>query len=370
MMNSLFLRVALTVFASIAVVVIVVAAIVNYQVTDNFSNYVYMNHPPMMHSMAMHQKMQAMMGAPETQFIASLKSLLLILTGLMLLGGAVVSYHLARSITKPIRQLDEAVKTVAAGKLETAVPVTTRDEIGELATGFNVMTAKLKTNDVLRRRFLAGIAHELRTPLTILKANLEGMRDKVIDPAPENIGSLVEETDRLAKLVGDLRDLTLMEAGHFKLEKTLVDIITVARSAVTKISPIAKEKNIEVTIDQPPVPTYVELDATRFTQMLDNLLINAIKFTAPGGHVSVKIELYIDKVKVDVIDNGAGISAQDLPHIFDYFYRADPSRAKESGGTGLGLAIVRQIAEAHGGGVTVVSEPGHGSTFSITLPIK
>lgn len=368
-MHSLFFRVAAVIFASIAAVVIIILTIVNYQVTDNFTGYLHMNSP-MMHSMPMHAGMHSMMGVPETRFLSSLKQLLMLLAGVMLLAGAAVSYCLARSITAPIRQLDSAVKKVASGDLDVTVAVATQDEIGNLASGFNAMTAKLRSSDMLRRRFLAGVAHELRTPFTILKANFEGLRDGIIQPTPEQVSSMVEEIDRMTKLVGDLRDLTLLEAGQIKLDKVTTDINDIILNGTVRIRPLAAGQGITVEEDLANGLPVVHVDAIRMTQVLDNLLLNAVKYTPAGGRVTVKSGLAGNAVSIDVIDNGTGIAAEDLPHIFEHFYRADPSRAKASGGSGLGLAIVRQIIDAHGGIITVKSMLGQGSRFMVSLPIK
>lgn len=368
-MHSLFFRVAGVIFASIAVVVIVIVAIVNYQVTENFTGYLHMSGP-MMHSMPMHADMRSMMGIPEAKFLSSLKELLLALAGVMLLAGAAVSYCLARSITAPIRQLDCAVKKVAGGDLNATVPVVTRDEIGNLAGGFNAMTARLRASDALRRRFLAGVAHELRTPLTILKANFEGLRDGIIEATPDQVASMTEEIDRMTKLVGDLRDLTLLEAGQLKLDKADIDLNDAISNVVQRVKPLAAGQEVTVGADLAGGLPLVQADVVRMTQVLDNLLLNAVKYTSPGGRAIVKTSRVGDSVAIEVIDNGAGIDAEDLPHIFEHFYRADPSRAKASGGSGLGLAIVRQIIDAHGGRVKVESRLGYGSRFIVSLPIE
>lgn len=205
-------RVTAIFFVATAVVVIGLMMVVNYQVGEHFTVYLHMSE---MHGMMMHQSdMASMMGGPEIQFMASLKQSLMVVGGAMLLIGAAVSYYLARSIALPVIDLNRAVNRVAEGDLNAAVTVERRDEVGQLAAAFNAMTAKLKSNTVIRQRFLAGVAHELRTPLTILKANLEGITDGIIVPDQEQIGSLTEEVDRLTKMVGELRNLSLLEVGQ------------------------------------------------------------------------------------------------------------------------------------------------------------
>lgn len=368
-MGRLFYRVAAAFFLTIMVVVISVSVLVNYQITENFSSYLHMNHGTMMHSM-MHVDMHSMMGPSETQFIDSLKRLLFLTGGFMLLIGIFISYCLARNITAPIMRLGQAVQEVAGGKLDTVVKVTRDDEIGALAGAFNKMTEKLKVNDVLRQRFLAGIAHELRTPLSILKANLEGIKDGVIEPSAEQITSLTDEIDRTTKLVGDLKDLSLLEVGQLKLHLAQVDLNDTFQNLIKRLAPLANRRGIGLSLDVAETLPLIWADAVRVTQMLDNLVVNAINYTPAGGRVMVSARGKADKVEICVADNGIGIAASDLSHIFDYFYRADPSRNKASGGTGLGLAIVRQLAAAHGGSVQAESEPEKGSIFTLVLPVR
>lgn len=366
-MRSLLARVALTIFATTAIIVLGLMLVVNYQVADNFSSYLYMSG---MHGMMMnHGSMAAMMGVPERQFLLSLKHSLATVAAIMLVIGAVVSYYLARSIAVPVLQLNRAVNDVASGNLDAAVDVDRQDEVGQLAAAFNAMTAKLKANTVLRQRFLAGIAHELRTPLTILKANLEGIADGVITPDQEQMDSLTAEVDRLAKLVGELKELSLLETGQLNPDYTKVDLAAILRQIIQKSSPLAAEKNLILSAQIEEALPGIWADAAMLQQMVYNLIMNAIRYTA-AGNITVTAGRAENAVSIAVTDTGVGIAAEDLEHIFDYFYRVDPARAKQSGGTGLGLALVRQMALAHGGQVYAVSVLGQGSTFSLKLPLN
>ncbi|EAX47346.1 integral membrane sensor signal transduction histidine kinase [Thermosinus carboxydivorans Nor1] len=366
-MHSLQLRVTVTVFATTVVVVLGLMLVVNYQVSENFSSYLYMSG---MHGMMMnHGNMAAMMGAPERQFLISLRYSLAVAAGVMLLIGAVVSYYLARSIAAPVIDLNRAVNDVAAGNLDVAVAVDRQDEVGQLAAAFNAMTAKLKANTVLRQRFLAGVAHELRTPLTILKANLEGIADGVIVPDQEQIKSLTEEVDRLTKMVGELRDLSLLETGQLTPDYTEIDLHATLRQVIQKSAPLAAEKNLALSLKIDDSLPRIWADAGMLQQMVYNLLLNAIRYT-PAGSVTVTAKGDGTAVTIEVIDTGIGIAADDIEHIFDYFYRVDPARTKQSGGTGLGLALVKQMALAHGGQVYATSTPGQGSTFTLKLPLR
>ncbi|SDF42630.1 sensor histidine kinase [Sporolituus thermophilus] len=366
-MRSLLARVTVTVFATTAAVVLGLMLVVNYQVSENFSSYLYMSG---MHGMMMkHGNMAAMMGVPERQFLISLRHSLAVAAGMMLLIGAVVSYYLARSIAAPVIDLNRAVNDVAAGNLDVAVAVDRQDEVGQLAAAFNAMTAKLKANTVLRQRFLAGVAHELRTPLTILKANLEGIADGVIVPDQEQIKSLTEEVDRLTKMVGELRDLSLLETGQLTPDYTEIDLHTILRQVIQKSAPLAAEKNLALSLKIDDSLPRIWADAGMLQQMVYNLLLNAIRYT-PAGSVTVTAKGDGTAVTIEVIDTGIGIAADDIEHIFDYFYRVDPARTKQSGGTGLGLALVKQMALAHGGQVYATSTPGQGSTFTLKLPLR
>lgn len=366
-MRSLLARVTITVFVTTVVVVLGLMLVVNYQVSENFSSYLDIRgmHGNMMN----HGRMAAMMEAPEQQFILSLKHSLVVAGAMMLGIGAVVSYYLARSIAVPVIELNKAVNNVAKGNLDSTVVITRQDEVGQLATAFNEMTAKLKSSTVLRQRFLAGVAHELRTPLTILKANLEGIADGVITPDQEQIHSLTEEVDRLTKLVGELRELSFLEAGQSSPEYVQVDIVTTLRQVIQKSKLVAAEKNLLLTLEIAKPISPIWADLTMLQQMVYNLIMNGIRYTTEGG-IKVKIVQAIDAIEIAVMDTGIGIAEEDMEHIFDHFYRVDKARTKKSGGTGLGLALVKQMALAHGGQVYVKSSLGQGSTFTLRLPLN
>jgi two-component system sensor histidine kinase BaeS len=363
--RSLLMRVTIIFFTTTVAVVMGLMVVVNYQVSTHFNRYLNMSG---MHGMGKHGNMMMMMGGPEQQFIASLQHSLVVVVFIMLLIGAIVSYYFARSITIPVIQLNRAVNAVSAGDLDTIVNVNSQDEVGQLAIAFNAMTAKLKSNTILRQRFLAGIAHELRTPLTILKANLEGIGDGLIEPDSEQIGSLTEEVDRLTKMVSDLKDLSLLEAGQRNPEFTIFNINLILRQVINKMGPVADEKNIELHLENSDTILLVWADAAMINQIAYNLIINGIRYTAPGGKVIVTVTKEESMARVTVRDTGIGIGTEDMEHIFDYFYRVDPARTKQSGGTGLGLAIVKQLVLIQGGQVGVTSALGQGSSFSFTIP--
>jgi len=363
-MDRLLVRITAFFFLTTAAVVIGLSLVVNYQVSQNFT--AYLSHGMMMN----HGNMAAMMGVPEQQFLVSLKSSLWLVALAMLVMGAIISYYLARSIALPVLELNRAVSAVTMGNLDTEVTVKREDEVGQLAMAFNIMTARLKVNTLLRQRFLAGIAHELRTPLTILKANLEGIADGVIVPDRPQIDSLVEEVDRLTIMVTELRELSLLEAGQASPKLEELDIQLLLQQVVRKMMPLVEEKGLRLQHTTAGVSLPLTADPAMVYQMVYNLLMNAIRYTPDGGSITVSAAQEGNQVKLRVTDTGIGIDTEEQDHIFDYFYRVDQSRAKQSGGTGLGLALVKQMTTAHGGEVGVDSAVGRGSTFTLKLPLN
>ena len=366
-MHKLLMRVTLTVFITTGAVLLALIVVVNHEIAENFTSYLNMSG---MHGMMQHGMTKPpAMGLPEQEFLRSLKHSLLLVGSLMLGCGAIISYYLARSITGPMLTLNKAVKSVAAGNLDTCVIIQRKDELGQLAAAFNEMTKQLKATTILRQRFFAGIAHELRTPLTILKANLEGIADGVITPDKEQMASLTEEVDRLTKLVEELRDLSFLEAGQLKPEFRELDIGSILYQIVQKSQPLASDKSLALTCTIKTQLKPIHADITMIQQIIYNLIINAIRYTNTGSIQVIATQNSTSTI-IEVIDTGIGINPEDLPYIFDYFYRVDLSRTKQSGGTGLGLALVQQMALTHKGNISVQSELDKGSTFRLTLPFK
>ncbi|HHW87691.1 MAG TPA: two-component sensor histidine kinase, partial [Chloroflexi bacterium] len=245
------------------------------------------------------------------------------------------------------------------------------DEVGELTATFNQMAASLEKQESLRRNLMADIAHELRTPLTGIQGAIEAMQDGVFPADAENLAGLHAEVLLLNRLVDDLRTLANAEAGQLILERTQIDLAELCRRQVNAMQRRADERGIALTINCPAQTQLIEADGQRLNQVLLNLLDNALRHTPASGSVVVSLHADADHVYVTVTDNGAGIPAADLPHVFDRFYRGDRSRTRSTGGSGLGLAIARQIVEAHGGCMWVDSPPPrakHGAEFGLMLP--
>ncbi|MDR5709268.1 MAG: HAMP domain-containing sensor histidine kinase [Armatimonadota bacterium] len=273
---------------------------------------------------------------------------------------------LAHRLTRPLLDLRQAVGRVAAGDLRQHVRPGP-GEIGELAQAFNAMATRLEANERLRREFLAAVAHELRTPLSIVQANLESFLDGVAEPTPERIAALHTQCALLSRLISDLRDLSLAEAGQLHLQRTPTDLGALCASCVEGLQPWAEERGVRVELEALP-GLVAEVDPDRMRQVVQNLLHNAVRFTPPGGVVRFRVSRAARGVRIELEDEGPGIPPEDLPYVFEPFYRADRSRSRETGGSGLGLAVVRRLVESHGGEVRAENRVPRGARFVVELP--
>lgn len=307
-------------------------------------------------------------GSGQAAFLTLVGALILFI-GLPL-AGFTFAVRASRNLTAPLADVMAAADAIATGDLSVRVPETSRSEFGQLARTFNRMVSELQRSDEQRRNLTADVAHELRTPLHIIQGNLEGILDGVYQPTPDHIHLLLEETQLLARLVEDLRTLSQAESGHLPLHKERVGVADLLTDLVTSFQGQAESAGIALRVDTERLgDTTIEADVLRLNQVLANLITNAFRYTPSGGSITLRGEPTRGGVRLTVSDTGQGISADDLPHVFDRFWRGDPARThKEGAGGGLGLAIVKQLVELHQGQVSVQSVVGAGTTFSIDLP--
>jgi two-component system sensor histidine kinase BaeS len=285
----------------------------------------------------------------------------------VLLIAALVMILAGRRLVRPIVALTGAAQRMRNGDHAARVPVTGKDEVARLGHAFNEMAEAVQRHDFQRKAMVSDVAHELRTPLANIKGYLVASEDGVVPLDRELVTSLLEETDLLEHLVADLQDLALADAGMLRLHPAPRDLSEVVQQVISAHRPAADSAAVALTAEiSGPAPASV--DSARIRQALGNLVTNAIRYTPPGGHVVVGVRRVDAGYNLTVTDDGTGIAAEHLPHLFDRFYRAEQSRSRTTGGSGLGLAITKHLAEAHGGRITVTSRLGSGSTFTISIP--
>ncbi len=280
--------------------------------------------------------------------------------GLVLAVAVAVTLLVGVRMSRPLRALTSAVEGGASH-----LPVRSRDEIGRLTAAFNDLSERRESAERQRRAMVSDIAHELGTPLTTIRAWLQAARDGVAEAGPELLDLLADEAELLRHVVDDLRDLAAADAGRLRLHPELVYVNELLAQVVAAHG--GRAGGVTIALETAGDPE-AELDPVRVRQAVGNLLSNAVRHSPPGATVTVRSHLDGGDLVIEVADAGTGIAADDLPHVFDRFWRADKSRNRATGGSGLGLAIVRNLAEAHGGSVTATSRLGHGSTFTLRLP--
>ncbi|HET9952193.1 MAG TPA: ATP-binding protein [Candidatus Eisenbacteria bacterium] len=304
---------------------------------------------------------------PEAPFVRGVNRWMIVAVVAAGLLALTVMWLLSRSIVGPVEALTAAARRMEKGDWGARVPVRSRDEIGDLSHAFNSMAESLSRTETLRRQLVSDVAHELRTPLTNLRAQLEAIEDGIVAADAAALRSLHEETLLLARLVGDLQDLSLAEAGRLRLDRVPCSPREALEAAAAAFRVQAEARRVSLRLDVADAPP-VLVDRARLAQILRNLVANAVTHTPDDGAVTLAARADGAFVRFEVRDTGEGIAPEHLPHVFDRFYRADASRARATGGAGLGLAIVRHLVEAHGGEVSAASVEGRGTTVAFTLP--
>jgi len=305
----------------------------------------------------------------EEQYLARTNQAVLI-AALVATGMALVlGIFLARTFTRPLRELTTATRSMAKGELEQQVPVRTQDELGELAASFNQMSADLARANELRRQMTADIAHDLRTPLSVIKGYTEALHDGVLQPTSETFQIIHQEAEQLSRLVEDLRTLSLADAGELTLTRQLVHPRELLERTAAAHLPHAQQLEIALQVTAKANVPAVNVDPERMAQVLGNLVSNALRHTPAGGQIPLAAVQRGNNVLLTVQDNGVGIAPDKLRRIFTRFYRGDEARQADEGESGLGLAIAKSLVELHGGAISVESILGEGTTFTIALPV-
>ena len=306
----------------------------------------------------------------EVEFIQRINLYLLYgaLVGMVI--ALLLGVILSRTLTNPIRELTRATHAVSEGDLSQQVPVRSKDELGELAQAFNKMSAELSRSINARKQMTADIAHELRTPLSLILGHAEAVHDGVLPPSNENFEIIREEAARLEHLINDLRMLSLADAGELSIQVETVEPQRLFHEVAALYQYQAQKRNISLEMDIAPQLPLIEVDPGRMTQVLTNILDNALRHTPEGGRILLTAQEAESMVEFSVQDSGLGLNGEEADRIFERLYRADPSRYREDGGSGLGLAIAKSIVQAHGGQISAESEPGSGLKIRIRLPKK
>lgn len=307
---------------------------------------------------------------PESTFLRQVSQTLvpvgMVACAVAILLGLLITWQL----TNPLRKLKTAAQGIAGGDLSQRVDIRSRDEIGDLGRAFNDMAENLAHAEELRQNMTADIAHELRTPLSVIRGNLEAILDGVFEPTNENVASIHKQAILLSRLVDDLQELALADAGQLGIEREPTDLAALIQRTISAIAPRAEQDGVSVVSDLAPDLPTLSVDPQRLSQVLGNLLDNAVQHSPEGATITVRATAVREDVRVDVVDQGPGLSAEELSLVFERFYRGDRARARATGGAGLGLAIVKQLVEAHGGRVWAESFEGEGTTFSFSLPVE
>ncbi len=297
-------------------------------------------------------------------------SLQIFLGGLIAIALALLlAVFLSRTLTRPIRELTAATSVVSGGNLAQQVPVRSRDELGQLATAFNRMSADLARSLNLRRQMTADVAHELRTPISIILGHAEAIHDGVLPASSETFEIIREEAEHLEHLVDDLRTLSMADAGELRLVLRLYSPQKLLDDALRIYTHRAQQHKVALSVVATEISAEIEVDPQRMQQVFANILENALRYTPENGHITMSASIVGDSVEMRVQDSGPGVSVEDLDKIFERFYRAATSRTRDEGGSGLGFAIARSIVERHGGKIWAETRPGQGLTVVIKMPV-
>ena len=307
--------------------------------------------------------------ATHAMFVDAVHRYLIWATLAGLLLSVLLSFLLLKRVLKPLLEMTQITRRIAQGDYSAKVPVLSQDEIGQLALSFNRMAESLQRIEQFRKKMVLDVAHELRTPITNIRGYLEALTDGVLDPSRKTFESLQEETHRLVRLVEDLLLLSKADAARASLHKRDILLAVWIEQVLDSFNPQFQARNIILAIHLPDRSIAVEADPDKLLQVVNNLLQNALQYTPPGGRVRVSTASIPGEIQVIFANTGGEIEANDLPYIFERFYRGEKSRSREHGGAGIGLAIVKELIEAHNGRVGAEIFPGEIRVW-FTLPVR
>lgn len=351
--------------------IVILVGVFSLAIAAEFVTPTAFNRHMMNMDMPIGDSMGGMMTDLTASFQAALNEILLVATTLAFITAVFISTFVTRRIVKPIQAMQTASRHIAAGNYAERVHVVGEDELADLAHSFNQMAHTLAQTEERRRQLIGDVAHELRTPLSSLKSVMEGLVDGVLPAEAATFLDAQREVSRLQRLVHDLEELSRAEAGEMSLELTWMPPTAFVETAVSRLAHQYEDKGVTLRTELPATLPQVHVDQGRMTQVMLNLLGNALQYTPAGGEVIVTASSQPNHLILEVKDNGQGIAPEALPHIFERFYRVDKSRSRTGGGSGIGLTISQHIVAAHNGRLTATS-PGlnQGSTFTITLPLS
>ncbi|MDD2272964.1 MAG: ATP-binding protein [Desulfuromonadaceae bacterium] len=308
---------------------------------------------------------------PQRRFLREQKSAFALVAAAVVLLSSILSFLLARRLVRPLNVLAHATHQLAAGSFTARVPVTSHDELGQLACDFNSLALALEKSELARRQWVADISHELRTPLTILRGEIEALQDGIRQPTHETINSLHDEVQRLGRLVDDLYQLSLSDVGALTYRKTELDLTKLLAEiiALYRLEFLSKDILLDALLPE-NVSVVVFGDRERLHQLFSNLLDNALKYTDAGGRLTVTLQRTDNSAVVDFKDSAPHVPPSELGRLFERLYRVESSRNRSTGGAGLGLAICRNIVEAHGGNITAEASPLGGLWIRTEIPVR
>lgn len=311
-----------------------------------------------------------------TSYSASVNEALSLAAVAALIAAMIASFFISRQVVNPVQRMMKLSHRIAEGDYQDRLEISPEasfdqlDELNQLALSFNQMAEKLDKTEVMRRQLIGDVSHELRTPLTAIKGYMEGLIDGVLPADPEVFQQVNVEIERLQRLVNDLQELSRVEGGEFQLNPVFISPVSLIETVRGNLGQQFEDKDIElkITVDQ-DLP-HILVDKDRILQVLTNLAGNALQYTAQGGVVTIRAVQEKSEIVISISDTGIGLSSEQLPLVFNRFYRTDKSRARASGGSGIGLTIAQALVKAHHGRIWAESSgEGKGSTFSFALPI-